>query len=88
MHHGSWQTPPIRAGVGLRHGCSAAPRLFRWILQDCTATLREVWLQSGPGLELQTAARAQFAWADDTWLVDATQEGLNTILSELQGAAW
>lgn len=55
MHYGAWQAHPIKAGFGLRQGCSAAPMLLRWGLQDCTAALQESWRARCFCSELQTA---------------------------------
>lgn len=67
FRHASWHTDPIRAGVGLRQGCSASPMLFRWVLQDC----------------LDERTMTHVAWADDTWLLDATRAGLEEMLRDV-----
>lgn len=88
MHHADSETQPIKAGVGLRQGCCAAPMIVRWALQDCTQELQESWLQRGFGLELQSRVLTHLAWADNTWLMDSTQLGLDTMWCELRDAAW
>lgn len=42
----------IRAGIGLRQGCSATPMLFRWVLQRFMEALHTRWEASGLGIHL------------------------------------
>lgn len=87
MHHVDWETQPIRACVGLRQICSAAPMMFRWVVHDCTNKLQETWRQRGGGLKLQSRVLPHVVLADDTWPMDATPAGLDTLSPELWDAA-
>lgn len=83
--HADWSTRPVCAGVGLRQGCSAAPMLFRWVLADCMADFRGRWIRQGHGACLDTVTVSHVAWADDTWVFDSTQEGLEAMLQDSTG---
>lgn len=78
--HSNWETPPVAAGVGLRQGSSAAPMLFPWVLQDALDSLCDKWTTDGKGVTLHTGVMAHIAWADDTWLLDATRAVLEGML--------
>lgn len=83
FRHATWSTDPIRAGVGLRQGCSPSPMLFRWVLQDCLEPLHEEWTRNGRGVSLDSRTLTHVAWADDTWLLDATRAGLESMLRDV-----
>lgn len=83
FRHANWHTPPVRAGVGLRQGCSAAPMLFRLVLQDALEPLHDQWVRQGRGIELQSRTLTHVAWADDTWLLDSTRSGLQELLQDV-----
>lgn len=66
--HVGWSAGPIRAGVGLRQGCSASPMLFRWALQDCLEPLRDLECRKNTGLSVDASWLTHLAGAGDTWL--------------------
>lgn len=41
LSHEGRRTDPRRAGVGVGQGCTAAPMIFRWILQHILEPLQE-----------------------------------------------
>lgn len=87
LRHASWETSPIRAGIGLRQGCSASPLVFRWVLQDCLMPLHNTWAESGRGIRVEEETLAHLAWADDTWLFSDTPASADIMLSELESRA-
>lgn len=80
-------TDPIRAGVGLRQGCTASPMLFRWVLQDTLEPLHTTWTRRGYGLSVDDVIVTHLAWADDTSVVNRDTQGLDTMLSQLSRTA-
>lgn len=83
FRHANWHTPLVKAGVGLRQGCSAAPMLFRWVLQDALEPLFDQWVVQGRGIKLQSRTLTQVAWADDAWMLDSTRSGLESMLQDV-----
>lgn len=79
FRHSNWITPPLAARVGLHQGCSTAPMLFRWVLQDALRPLhRREWKKA----EVCACSHehAHVAWPVDTWLLDATRAGLECMI--------
>lgn len=86
--HDGWKTRPIRPSIGLRQGCSLSPLVFRWVMEDAVDSKREAWVRLGLGFKLGEHVLTCLAWADDTWLVAASAEGLNSMIGILKDIAW
>lgn len=50
--------------------------------------LHETSVTAGHGLWLDEVVVTHRAWADDTWVFDASQQGLHAMLTELSPHAW
>lgn len=72
---------------GLRRGCSAAPLLFRWVLQDCMEVSHTRWEASGLGIDFFSKVLTRLARADDAWLFSASCQSLDRPMRELLVAA-
>lgn len=60
---------------------------FRSVLADCLVDLRATWITWGHGAPLDSVTVSHAAWADDTWVLDSTQLGLESMRQELRIAA-
>lgn len=66
---------------------SAAPMLFRWLLEDAIAEVAEAWSRAGGGWAVDGRLLHHLCWADDTWLFSETSGHLPEMLRDLEEAA-
>lgn len=88
FEHAAWRTHPVRAGVGLRQGCSASPVIFRWVMSDCLERPGRKWETEDKGVMLQPKVLTHLAWADDKWLWAASLESLIAMLQDVAEAVY